>query len=66
MSDPNDFAGLDLRRFNSLSPLEQLDKLTADSDRPHAYEKRMRAAEAELEAKGGTDGSDVTKKQEHV
>jgi len=51
MSDPNDFIGLDLRKFGSLSLAEQLDKLTTDSDRLHAYEKRMRAAEAELDGK---------------
>lgn len=50
MSDTDDFAGLDLRKFGSLSPLEQLDKLTTDGDRLKSYERRMREAAAELDA----------------
>lgn len=47
-------AGLDddLRRFGSLSPLEQLERLEADARRITAREREMRAAESTLNGKG--------------
>ena len=43
-------AGLDedLRRFMSLTPMEQLERLEADSERINRREQAMRAAEREL------------------
>lgn len=49
--------GLDLRRFASLSPLEQLDKLEADGQALGARERQVRAAEAELKAKQTLEGN---------
>lgn len=48
MSD--DFTDFDLRRFGALTPLQQLERLERDSRMLETYEKRMRAAEAELDA----------------
>lgn len=42
--------GLDLRRFSQLSPLEQLDRLEADSSAVNRREKAMRVAESLLES----------------
>jgi hypothetical protein len=42
--------GLDLRKFSSLKPLEQLDRLQSDFRAIDTYEKGMRTADAELKA----------------
>lgn len=45
----------DLRRFGTLSPMEQLERLEADGRRITAREREMRAAESQLNGKGSPD-----------